>query len=547
MRILVVGGVAAGAGAATKARRTDENAEVVIFEKGPYVSFANCGLPYYVGGSIPDRDDLILVSPELFKERFNIDVRLGCEVVSVDAENKTIHVNTPVGQSDEKYDKLILAMGGEPIKPPIPGIGLDGVYNVFTVPDAEQIVKMLSAGAKSAVVVGGGFIGIETAEGLAQRGIKTTLVEAQDQLLNNFDPEFSLPVEEELKHIGVKIVLGGAVKEIIAGENGRVAAVKVGRKKIKTDMVIMAVGVKPRLTLAKSAGVEIGKAGGIVVDAGMRTNIADIYAAGDIVESVHLVSHKKVRIPLAGSANKQGRIAGCNAAGGNMLFKGVLGTAIIKAGGLACGRTGLNEKECAAQGLDYDTTYLYTNSSATYYPGADSMIIKVVYEKITGRLLGAQVMGRKGVDKRIDVYSTALYGGMSVFDLENLDLAYAPPFASAKDPVIMSGMVASNAVRGVCKTVSPTKAPELAKQPDTVLLDVRTRGEYEAGALDGAVNLPVDELRDRLGELDKSKKYLIYCGVGYRAYLACRILMQKGFDVYNVSGGYWTSVMDLSE
>lgn len=548
MKIVIIGGVAAGASAATKARRMDETAEITIFEKGPYVSFANCGLPYYVGGTIKNRENLILVSPELFKNRFNIDVQVDTEVLAIYPEKKTIKIKNATEESEVGYDKLILGMGGEPIVPKFPGINLHHVYNVFTVPDADQIVNMLKNGVKSAVVVGGGFIGLETAEGMLNRGVQTTLVEAQDQLLTNFDPEFSLPVEQQLKELGLDIRLGNSLNEIIGDENGCVKAVKLSDGcEVATDLVILAVGVRPRVSLAKDCGIVLGETGGVLVDAEMRTSIPDIYAAGDIVESMHLVSKQKVRIPLAGSANKQGRIAGNNAVGGELLFKGVLGTAIIKVGKLACARTGLNEKECIQYGLSYDVTYLYSNSSASYYPGADSLIIKVVFEKITGRLLGAQVVGRKGADKRIDVYATAIYANLTVFDLENLDLAYAPPYASAKDPVIMSGMVASNLVRGVVKAVKPMDAVELGKQENTILLDVRSAGEFADGSLEGAVNIPVDELRARMGELDKNKKLIVYCGVGYRAYLACRILIQNGYDAYNVSGGYYTCTMDISE
>ncbi len=544
MKIVVVGGVAAGASAATKARRTDENAEIIVFEKGPYVSFANCGLPYYVGGTIAARENLILVSPELFKKRFSIDVRVEHEVTAIDPKRKVVTVRNEDVTTEESYDKLILGMGGSTIRPNIPGIDLSGVYNVFTLPDADEIVKMLAEGAKSAVVIGGGFIGIETAEGLSQRGVKTTLVEAAPQLLNNFDPEFSLPVEAQLETLGIDVKLGASVAEISG--TGRASGVKLSDgTRVDADLVILAVGVRPRVELATAAGIALGATGGVLVDAGMRTSVPDIYAAGDIVESIHLVSGKKVRIPLAGSANKQGRIAGNNAAGGELLFQGVLGTAIIKVGELTCARTGLAEKECLNEGLAYDVTYLYANSNAGYYPGADSLIIKIMFEKMTGRLLGAEIVGRKGVDKRIDVYTVALYAGLTVFDLEHLDLAYAPPYSSAKDPVIMSGMVAANIERGLVKAVKPMEAEKLAQQPGTVLLDVRTPEEFSAGHLNNAIPLPVDELRLRLNELDKNKKYLVYCGVGYRAYVACRILTQNGFDASNVSGGYWTTQMAL--
>ncbi len=547
MKIVVIGGVAAGAGAAAKARRTDENAEIIILEQGEYVSFANCGLPYYVGGTIAERDSLLLVTPELFKNRYNIDVRLFHKVTGIDPEKKVVRGENPAGVFEESYDKLVLAMGGEPIRPPMPGSDLPGVYNVFTVPDVDKIMAALGEGAKKAVVVGGGFIGVETADELAERGIDTTLVELMPQLLSNFDKEFSPPIERHLGTRGVKLALGKSVTEV-RGEDRVQQAVLSDGTVLDTDMVILAVGVRPRVQLAVDAGVALGERGGIAVDDHMRTNIPDIYAAGDIVESTHLVSGQKVRIPLAGSANKQGRIAGANAAGADMAFRGVLGTAIIKAGELCCARTGLSEKEAVALGLDYDVAFIPSSSNASYYPTASTLILKLVFEKGTGKILGCQGIGWKGVDKRVDVIATAIMGGLTVFDLEHLDLCYAPPFGSAKDPAILMGMVASNSLRGIEKLITPEKAVEqAAADPDTVILDVRTVEEYEDGHFDGAVNIPVDELRARMGELDKSKKYLVSCWVGGRAWNACNILAQNGFDVTNVTGGFCAHWMWVDE
>ena len=535
MRILVVGGVAAGASAATKARRTNEDAEIVLFERGNYVSFANCGLPYYIGGVIEDRDELLLVTPEMFKERFNIDVRINHEVMGVDAKKKTITVRTAEGVVTESYDKLILATGGTPIVPKIKGINKDGVYHVFTVPDADRIVSRLEAGTKSAVVVGGGFIGLESAENLREKGVEVTIVERLPQIMSNMDPEFSDVLIREFDAMGVKVLTGASVAEISG--RGKVSGVVLeDGTKLACDMVIMAAGVRSSVELAQKAGLKLGVSGGVWTDATMRTSDPDIYAAGDMVESLNIVSGQKVRIPLAGSANKQGRVAGANAAGAHMLFKGVQGTAIIKVGGLTAARTGLNTREATLLNRDFECVYVPGFSNATYYPDAMPMVLKLTVEKQSGRLLGAQAIGRKGVDKRIDVLSTAIYAGLSVFDLENLDLAYAPPYSSAKDPVIMGGMIAANMIRGELDYALPQEIADY-KKAGWVILDVRTPEEYKGGHVRGAKLLPVDELRERYAELDPAKKYLVYCGVGYRAYNACLFLKAKGYTVKNMSGG----------
>lgn len=536
MRILVIGGVAAGGSAATKARRTNEDAEIVLFERGSYVSFANCGLPYYIGGVIEDRDELLLVTPELFKSRFNIDVRINTEVTDIDPVGKTITVKNARGESREPYDKLIIATGGRPLELPIKGREKDGVYNVFTVPDADRIVSRLELGMKTAVVVGGGFIGLESAENLRARGLSVTVVEKAPQIMSNMDEEFSHILIRELDGMGISVITGTGVTEITGGDKADGVVLDDGRT-LPADLVILAAGVRGSTELAEKAGCRLGETRGVWVDANMCTSVPDIYAAGDIVESVHLVSGKKVRIPLAGSANKQGRVAGANAAGGNLQFKGVLGTAILKVGGLTAARTGLNDREARQLGRDYECLYVPGFSNATYYPDAAPMLLKLTVEKQTGLLLGAQAIGRKGIDKRIDVLATAIYGHMTVFDLESLDLAYAPPYASAKDPVIMGGMIAANSIRGEMDYCLPQQLPEIAKNPNAVILDVRTREEWDAGHVDGAVLLPVDELRDRYTELDAGKDYYVYCGVGYRAYNACLFLKSKGYRVRNVSGG----------
>jgi NADPH-dependent 2,4-dienoyl-CoA reductase/sulfur reductase-like enzyme/rhodanese-related sulfurtransferase len=537
-KLLIIGGVAGGAGAAAKARRVSEDWEIVMFERGGYVSFANCGLPYYIGQVIPKRSSLLLFSPEQFKSRFNVDVRLNTEILALDRAAKTVTAQGPDGGTyTESYDKLVIATGGKPVTLPVPGADKEGVYHVFTVPDADAIASRLEAGTKSVVVVGGGFIGLESAENLAARGVKVTLLEKLPQVMSNMDPEFSEVIVKELEALGICVRTGVGLKAV-TGEKG-VSGVELDTgESIPCDMVVMAAGVRGSTELAEKAGLRIGETKGIWVDAGMRTSDPDIYAAGDIVESVHLVSGKKVRIPLAGSANKQGRIAGANAVGGNMLFKGVLGTAILKVGGLTAARTGLNTAEAEALGLDFVSVYVPGNSHATYYPGSKTIIMKYTVQRQTGRLLGAQAIGREGVDKRIDVLSTALYANMTVFDLENLDLAYAPPFSSAKDAVIVGGMIAANYIRGEMDYASHLKLPEYLADPDTVVLDCRTQMEWNMGHVEGAMLLPVDELRDRYAELDKSKTYVIYCGVGYRAYNACRFLMSKGYRVKNLGGGW---------
>lgn len=544
MKIVVIGGVAAGAGAATKARRTDETAEIVLLEKGGYVSFANCGLPYYIGGVIEDRDELLLVSPELFRERFNIDVRLHNEVTDIDAAGKTVTVKTPEGVATESYDKLVIATGGRPVMLPIPGNDKGGVYTVFTVPDADAIMAWLARGLRSAVVVGGGFIGLETAENLNARGLDVTLVEKLPQLMSSMDPEFSEVMAGEFNSLGIDVITGVGVSEITGGDSADGVILEDGRK-LSADLVIMAAGVKGSTELAQKAGCRLGESGGVWVDAGMRTSVPDIFAAGDITECVNLVTGKKVRNPLAGSANKQGRVAGANAAGGNMRFPGALGTSILKVGGLIAARTGLNTREAEAAGLDFECLYVPGFSHATYYPDAAPLVLKLTVERQTGRLLGAQGIGRSGVDKRIDVLATAIYGHMTVFDLENLDLAYTPPFGSAKDPVVIGGMIAANVVRGEVESCLPQDIPALLADPDTAVLDVRTREEWDAGHVEGAALLPVDELRSRLGELDKTKTYAIYCGVGYRAYVACLILKAYGFRAKNISGGWRAITMKV--
>ena len=543
MKIIIVGGVAAGASAAVKARRVNEKAEIIIFEKGPYVSFANCGLPYYVGGDIKEKNNLLLVTAQLFKDRFNIDVRLEHEVLRILPEEKSIEVQNEEGVKKEGYDKLILAPGSKPVSPMLPGIQLPGVYNLFTVDEAVNVKQGLD-GVKSAIVVGGGFIGLETAEALLKRGIKTTIVEMAPQLAAGFDSEFSIPLERHLQEKGIQVILGAALTAIKG--NTKVEEVELSNgARVKADLVVVAIGSKPQLEMAKNAGLQIGESGGLIVDATMQTSHPDIYAAGDIVESLHLVSKKMIRIPLAGSANKQGRVAGANAAGGKLLFKGVQGTSIIKACDITLARTGLTEGQAKELGRKYFVCYSPSLHHAGYYPGAKWMICKLVVEEYSGLILGAEIVGWEGVDKRIDVLSTAIFANLTVFDLENLDLAYAPPFGSARDPVIMAGMIASNVIRQEGRIITPRQLDELRTGEDITILDCRTQEEYDRGHVEGAILIPVDQLRKRYQELDPQKKVVIYCRVGYRANVGFRFLIQKGFDAYNLTGGYLGYTMSI--
>lgn len=546
LKIAVVGGVAAGASAAAKARRTDEFAEITIFERGPYVSFANCGLPYYLGGAIKDRDELFLVSPERFKSRFNIDVKVNHEVLSIERNERTIRVRDKrTGrESRVSYDRLILAPGSVPLRPGIEGVDGERVFTLWTVPDVDRLKGFIEeVKPQKAVVVGGGFVGLEATEALLDLGLHVHLVEAAPQILTQMDPEMTAPALHHLRRFGVDISLGSGVRAFSEGDGGVNVILADGRT-IKVDFVILAVGSKPELDLPRGAGLAIGEAGGVVVDERMATNDPNIYAAGDIVESLHLITGRKVRIPLAGPANKQGRVAGANAAGGEMTFKGVLGTFIVKVCDLTLARTGLNEREAREAGFRYRVSYTHSPHHAGYYPGAEMMVIKLLFEEGSGRLLGAQVTGPEGVDKRIDVLATALYGGMSVEDLEDLDLAYAPPYSSPKDPVIMAGFVGANIFRGEVNAITAAQLGRLLDAGEELqLVDVRTEGEFRKGRIPGAKLLPLDSLRDRINELDPAKPTVVYCGVAYRSYLAYKILKAYGFkDVRNLSGGYlsWT-------
>lgn len=538
-KVLIVGGVAGGASAAARLRRLDENAEIVLFERGEYISFANCGLPYYIGGEIKDKAALTLQTPQSFKARFNVDVRIQSEVVAIDRENKNVTVkHTDTGETyRESYDELILSMGAEPIRPPVPGMDSPKVFTLRNIPDTYRIKDYIKDyQPRSAVIVGGGFIGVEMAENLLQVGLEVTMVELADQILAPLDRDMACEVHRHVRSKGVKLMLENAVTAVSETANGLQITFSDGE--VFADMLILAIGVKPESSIASEAGVQTNERGGILVNESMRTSEPHIYAVGDAVEVVNFVTGQKTMVPLAGPANKQGRIAADNICGIKSTFTGTQGSAILKAFDLTVATTGINEKTAKSQNLDYEKSFTYSASHATYYPGAVNMSIKTIFDKKTGKILGAQVVGYDGADKRCDVLATAIRFGATAADLTKLELCYAPPFSSAKDPVNMAGYVAENILAGEVKIFHWHDVKEIQQDDNAILLDVRTEMEYENGSISGFKNIPLDELRSRLSELDKAKKIYVTCQIGLRGYLACRILSQNGFDCYNLSGGY---------
>ncbi len=542
LKIVIIGGVAGGASAAAKARRVNESADITIFERGQYVSFANCGLPYYVGGTIDDRDELLLQTPEKFWKRFCVAVKVRHEVLSIRPDKRSITVrNLEAGTLfNVPYDKLILAPGAGAVVPDIPGIDAKNVFTVKTVPDSDAIKQFLADHpSKTAIVVGGGFIGLETAEALMNLGLKVTLVELTPQVLPAFDQDMASLMAHHLQEKGMELILGDGVHAFHT-KDGLAHEIELSsHTRLSCDVVILSIGVRPELKLAKNAGLNIGQSGGIEVDEYQQTSDPHVYAAGDAVEIVHLVTGNPSRIPLAGPANKQGRVAGANAAGGSMKFPGAMGTAIVESLGMTAAKTGLSEREAQVHGYDYFVSVTHPFDHADYYPGAEALHMKLVVEKPTGRLLGAQIIGEQGVDKRIDVLATAIAAKMNVEDLENLDLAYAPQFNSAKGPVIMAGFVAANILRGDVQIITGDELEnKLQSETPLQLLDVRTPNEFHEIHLPQAILIPVDELREHLSELDPAKETVVYCRVGLRGYLACRILLQHGFqNVFNLTGG----------
>ncbi|WNM59146.1 FAD-dependent oxidoreductase [Candidatus Nitrospira allomarina] len=542
LNIIIVGGVAGGASAAAKARRTNEAAHIEMYEKGPYVSFANCGLPYYVGKTIPDRDDLLVQTPERFWKRFRVKVHVLHEVLHIDRTAKCVQVKNLVTLeiTSHSYDTLILAPGAGAIMPDIPGIHARNIFTVKTVPDSDAIKTFLaSQPSQQALVIGGGFIGLETAEALMGLGLAVTIIEKAPQILPSFDQDMATLVAHHLQEKEAKIIAGDGINGFRQeGDLAKEAQLESGTR-LPMDLAILSIGIRPELKLARGAGLKIGSAGGIAVNTRQQTSDPNIYAAGDAVETLHLVTGQHARISLAGPANKQGRVAGANAAGGDLQFHGALGTAIVESMGIAAAKTGLSAHEAEAYGLNYFVSLTHPLDHAEYYPGAEALHMKLVVEQQTGKLLGAQIVGDQGVDKRIDVLATAIHAKLNVQDLEQLDLAYAPQFNSAKGPVIMAGFVAANTLRGEVNTLTGKELlKKLETNPALQLLDVRTTDEYQEAHIPHA-RIPVDELRDHLQQLDPSQETVVYCRVGLRGYLAARILLQHGFThVFNLTGGY---------
>ncbi len=541
MKVVIVGGVAGGATAAARIRRLDESAEITIFEKSNYISYANCGLPYYIGGEITDREELTLQTPESFYSRFRINVFVRHEVLSIDTAAKTVKVkNRDSGEVFScNYDKLVLSPGARPIKPPFLGSDDERIFTLRNVEDTFRIKDYLTAKApKRAVVVGGGFIGIEVAENLVRLGIDVTLVEAAPQLMAPFDEDMAAFIHSEVRRNGVKLKLGAAVESFVNEEGGLGVRIK-GGEEIVADMAVIAIGVAPDTALAKEAGLELGIKGSIVVNDRMETSAPDVYAVGDAVQIKNFVTGKPALISLAGPANKEGRIAADNICGKDSRYGGGQGSSVIKVFRLTAAATGINERTAELEGIDADKVILSPMSHAGYYPGGKIMTMKVVFERGTYRLLGAQIVGYEGVDKRIDVLATALRAGMKATELTELDLAYAPPYSSAKDPVNMAGFMIENIRDGLVRQWYYDEVPLLKRDGSVTLLDVRTGEECASGGMiDGFVNIPVDELRDRIGEIPAGKPVYIMCQSGLRSYIAARILAGRGYDVYNFAGGY---------
>ncbi len=536
-RILIVGGVAGGASAAARLRRLDETAEIIMFERGDYISFANCGLPYYIGGEIKDRDDLLLQTPESFKKRFNIEVRIRNEVTAIDPEKKQINVkNLSSGESyTESYDKLILSPGAEPVRPPIPGINSDRIFTLRNVPDTDLINDFIDKHKpKRAVIVGAGYIGLEMAENLRLRGMLVAVVEMVDQVLPVMDKEMTCFIQQELHKHNVALWLNDAVANFQPSDSRLTVGLKSGME-LSCDIVILAMGVKPEVELARQAKLEIGETGGIKVNKQLQTSDPDIYAIGDAIEVRNFALDNPTLIPLAGPANKQGRMVADNICGGNRHYNGTQGTSILKVFDLTVAMTGASEKALAKTNMKYEKLYIHPANHVGYYPGAKQMCIKLLFTKPEGKILGAQIVGSRGVDRRIDIFAVAIRAGLTVFDLQELELAYAPPYGSGKDAVNMAGFVASNILEGTMEVVHWNQLDEA-----DYILDVRSAREFKRDNVPSSINIPVDELRNKLNELPKDTAINVFCAVGIRSYIACRILMQNGFIARNISGGYIT-------
>ena len=559
-KIVIVGGVAGGASAAARARRLSEDAEIIMFERGSFVSFANCGLPYHIGGDIEDRSKLLLQTPESFLARFNVDVRVMSEVVSIDRHNKQVTIKNLLDGSEyiESYDFLLLSPGAGPVVPPIPGIDIPLTHSLRNIPDMDRIINTIQMNKpEHATVVGGGFIGLEMMEAFHQLGIKTTLIEMADQVMTPVDREMAGFAHAEIREKGVDLKLGVALEaveyipnqhmaSIDSGENeepqhieGEIELTLSNGESLTTDILIMAIGVRPETKLAKEAGLQIGALGGIYTNDSMQTSDPSIYAVGDAIEEKDFVTGAQTLVPLAGPANRQGRMAADNMLGRNETYQGTQGTAICKIFDLAVASTGKNEKQLKREGVEYEKVYVHTASHASYYPGAEIVSFKMLFEPSTGKILGAQAVGKDGVDKRIDVMAVAQRAGMTVEQLQHLELTYAPPYGSAKDVINQAAFVASNIIKG---DATPIHFDEVTNLNDNqVLLDVRNPAELEnVGFISGAINIPVDQLRQRMNELPKDKEIIIYCQVGLRGNVAYRQLVNNGFKARNLIGGYRT-------
>ncbi|HHF2986453.1 TPA: FAD-dependent oxidoreductase [Vibrio alginolyticus] len=559
-KIVIIGGVAGGASAAARARRLSEDAEIIMFERGPFVSFANCGLPYHIGGDIQERSKLLLQTPESFLARFNVDVRVMNEVVSINRQDKTVTVKNLLDGSEyqESYDFLLLSPGAGPVVPPIPGIDNPLTHSLRNIPDMDRIIKTIETNkVEHATVVGGGFIGLEMMEAFHQLGIKTTLVEMADQVMTPVDREMAGFAHAEIREKGIDLKLGVALESVKFVPNKHVASFDSGEsekhqhlegeleltlnngERLTTDILIMAIGVRPETKLAKEAGLEIGALGGICTNEYMQTNDPSIYAVGDAVEEKDFVTGEQTLVPLAGPANRQGRMAADNMLGRKETYQGTQGTAICKIFDLAVASTGKNEKQLKHAGVEYEKVYVHTASHASYYPGAEVVSFKMLFDPKSGKIFGAQAVGKDGIDKRIDVMAVAQRAGMTVEQLQHLELTYAPPYGSAKDVINQAAFVANNIIKGDAIAIHYDEIDKLSE--NQVLLDVRNPGELESvGYLEGAINIPVDQLRHRMNELPKDKEIVIYCQVGLRGNVAYRQLVNNGYKARNLIGGYRT-------
>ena len=535
MKTVIIGGVAGGASAAARLRRLDEKAEIIILEIGDFVSFANCGLPYFIGHVITDKSKLTLQTPESFKSRFNIEVRVKNEVIDISPDNKTVTVRELVTGNEyiEPYDKLILSPGAFPVLPNIEGVKNKNVFTLRTIPDTLRIKEYIEREkARSAAVIGGGYIGVEMAENLKKAGLCVSVIEASDHLVAPLDFDIAADLHKYIKEQGISLFLNSPVRAI----EGKIVSFEGGC--VEADIVIVSVGVRPETSLANKCGIATNSKGSIIVNRQMKTNIPDIYAVGDAVEVENFVTKSNTFIPLAGPANKQGRIAADNIAGIPTEYNGTQGSAVLKVFDMTVASTGINEKTALAAGMDYDKLYIYSAPHATYYPGGTNMSLKVLWNKKNYKILGAQIVGFEGVDKRMDVLASAIRFGAKVTDLKELELCYSPPFGSAKDPVNMVGFVAENVISGKVKQFFWHDVEKLPRDGSVTLLDTRTVTEFERGNIDGFIKIPLDTLREHLDEIPKDKPVFVHCHSGLRSYIACRILSGYGYECYNLAGGW---------